>query len=192
MTATKVRKGKCRMLLSFVTKPHKLSVMTLWRKCASFTIAFKKEVIAFMNEGNSPYRAWKYFSNRDNTEHDNSIFHQWKKRREDISITGATKKRSVGRGRKLKLEDTEDILVDEIVNLQLQKLKVTRTFIRERAKQMAEEANIGEEFKASSHWATLYLRRNGFSLRRTTNLTTLTDDQLIQQAVDYVKYLHVS
>jgi hypothetical protein len=115
-----------------------------------------------------------------------------KKRREDISITGATKKRSVGGRRKPKLEDIEDILADEIVNLQLQKLKVIRTFIRERAKQMAEEANIGEEFKASSHWATLYLRRNGFSLRRTTNLTTLTDDQLIQRAVDYMHYLQVS
>ena len=147
MTATKVRKGKCRRLQRFVTKRHKLSVLTSRHKRASFTIAFKKEVIAFMDEGNSPYRAWKYFSNRDNTEYDHSIFYQWKKRREDISITGATKKRSVGRGRKPKLEDIEDILADEIINLWLQKLKVTRTFIRKRAKQMAEEANIGEEFK---------------------------------------------
>ena len=115
-----------------------------------------------------------------------------KERSKDTSNTGATKKRSVGGGRKPKLEDIEDVLADEIVNLRLQKLKVTRTFIRERAKQMAEEANIGEEFKASSHWATLYLRQNGFSLRRTTNLTTLTDDQLIQRAVDYMHYLQVS
>ena len=31
--------------------------------------------------------------------------------------------------------------------------------------------------------------RFGFSLRRTMNLTTLSDDQLIQRRVDYMKYL---
>lgn len=144
-----------------------------------------------MEEGNSPYKAWKHFTNRDNAEYDPSLFYQWRKRKEDIGITLATKKRSTGGGRKPKLEDMEDILADEIVNLRLQKLKVTRTFVRERAKQMAEEAGLDENFKASGNWVSSYLKRNGFSLRRTTNLTTLTDDQLIQRAVDYMKYLQV-
>ena len=52
---------------------------------------------------------------------------------------------------------------------------------------MAEENNIA--LMATGNWVTKFLRRNGFSLRRTTNLTTLTDDQLIQRAVDYMKYL---
>ena len=131
--------------------------MTPHQKRTTYSITFKKEVIAYMDEGHSPYRAWKHFTNRDNIDYDHSLFYQWHKRREDISITMATKKRAAGGGRKLKLEEIEDILADEIVNLRLQKLKVTRTFIREQSKQMAEEANTGEEFKASAHWVTLYL-----------------------------------
>ncbi len=78
------------------------------------------------------------------------------------------KKRVTGAGRKPKLDDLEDILADEIVNLCLQKLKVTRTFIKEHAKHMAEDTNIND-FKGSGHWITLFLGRNGFSLRQTTN-----------------------
>lgn len=46
-----------------------------------------------------------------------------------------------------------------------------------------------DAFKSSSHWVTNFMKRHGFSLRRMTNLTTLTDDQLLQHAVDYMKYL---
>jgi len=160
-------------------------------KRTTYPMTFKKEVVAFMEQGHSPYAAKKHFSERDKKDYDSSIFYQWKKKREDIKITGATKKRVNGAGRKPKLDDMEDILSDEVVNLRLQKFKVTRTFIRERAQQMADEAQI-EGFKGSGNWVTSFLKRNGFSLRRTTNLTTLTDDQLIQRAVDYMKYLQVS
>ncbi len=50
---------------------------------------------------------------------------------------------------------------------------------------MAKEAQI-VEFKDSENWVMLFLKR------RTTNLTTLTDDQLIQHAVDYIKHLQMS
>ena len=54
---------------------------------------------------------------------------------------------------------------------------------------LASDAEIGD-FKASSTWCTLFMSRYKLSLRRTTNLTTLTDNQLIQQAVDHMKFLH--
>jgi hypothetical protein len=155
-----------------------------------FTIAFKKEAIAYMEDGHTPYNAAKHFGERENTVYDASIFYQWRKKKELIKEAGATSKRIRGGGRKPKLDELEDILADEVVNLRVDKIKVTRTFIRGRARQMAEEAGI-ENFKASSHWMTLFLKRNGFSLRRMTNLTTLTDDQLIQRAVDYMKYLEM-
>ena len=52
---------------------------------------------------------------------------------------------------------------------------------------MAAENNI--ELQATGNWVTLFLRRHGFSLQRMTNLTTLTNNQLVQRAVDYMKYL---
>lgn len=76
------------------------------------------------------------------------------------------KKWVTGAGRKPKLDDLEGILA--VVNLYLQKLKVTRTFIKEHAKHMAEDTNIND-FKGSGHWIILFLGRNGFSLRQTTN-----------------------
>ena len=53
---------------------------------------------------------------------------------------------------------------------------------------LASDAEIGD-FKESSTWCTLFMSRYKLSLRRTTNLTTLTDNQLIQRAVDYMKFL---
>lgn len=52
---------------------------------------------------------------------------------------------------------------------------------------MAIENNI--EFKASGHWTTNVLQRYGFTLRRMTNLTTLSDSVLVDRAVSYMKYL---
>jgi hypothetical protein len=96
-------------------------------------MTFKKEVVAFIQQGSSAYAAWKHFCKRDKKDYDSSIFYQWKKKAEDIIITGATKERVNGAGRKPKLDDMEEILVDEIVNLHLQNLKVTRTFIHQRS-----------------------------------------------------------
>ena len=53
---------------------------------------------------------------------------------------------------------------------------------------LARDAGIGD-FKASSTWCTSFMSRFKLSLCQTTNLTTLMDNQLIQRAVDYMKFL---
>jgi hypothetical protein len=159
-------------------------------KKTTFSINFKKQAIAYMESGKTPYAAAKHFSERDGRVYDHSIFYQWRKRKHLIKDAGATAKRVSGAGRKPKLSDIEDILADEVINLRIDKIKVTRSFIRSRARLLAEDAGL-EGFKASSHWTTLFLKRHNFSLRRMTNLTTLTDDQLIQRAVDYMRYLRM-
>ncbi|POM72901.1 Hypothetical protein PHPALM_10316 [Phytophthora palmivora] len=47
-------------------------------------------------------------------------------------------------------------------------------------------------FIASPHWTTSFMRRYGLSLRRRTNLTTLSDDKLINRAVSYMKFLQTA
>ncbi len=95
-----------------------LSLKTKMAK-RSYTIAFKWEVIAFMDRtGETAYSACKYFSDRDGFEYDISIFYQWYKKRDDLMSLGATNKRALGAGRK---PNMEDLLADEIINLRLQK-----------------------------------------------------------------------
>lgn len=87
-------------------------------------------------------------------------------------------KRVSGAGQKPVLENLEEVLADKVFNLCLQKVKVTRTFIVNRARQMAINNNL--ELKATGHWVSSFLKRYGFSLRRTMNLTTLPDAQVLQ------------
>jgi hypothetical protein len=95
-------------------------------------------------------------------------------------------KRLRGGGRKSLLGDVEDILADEIIERRIKKDKVTRKWIKNRAMELFEE---DVQFKASEGWLDSFLERHEFSLRRRTNLTTLTDEQLLVRAVEYFKFL---
>ena len=65
-------------------------------------------------------------------------------------------------------------------------MKVISIFICVRAKLMAVEHNM-QDFVASSTWCSNFLQRNDLALRRMTNLTTLTDDQLVQQDMSFIE-----
>ncbi|KAG6590954.1 DDE superfamily endonuclease, CENP-B-like [Phytophthora cinnamomi] len=87
----------------------------------------------------------------------------------------------------------EDALYDEIVAKRLRKEKVTRAWIGHMARVIYashhdDDAVFGG-FAASPHWITGFMRRYGLSLRRRTNLTTLTDETLVERAVSYMKFL---
>jgi len=153
----------------------------------SYSIAFKKEVLGYISHGNSPYNAAQHFSARDNFKYDSSMFYQWVKKKDQIHLGKAAQNRCDGGGRKPKLDSLEQIIADEIIDLRIQNIKVTRYFISDRAIQLASENNI--ELLATGRWIDGFMSRNNFSLRRMTNMTTLTESQLLQRAVDYLKYL---
>jgi hypothetical protein len=75
---------------------------------------------------------------------------QWYKSKNKLIVAHPQKKRSQGGGRKLKLGELEELITTEVVDLRLQKCKVSRQFIADRAKSLAESNGI-EDFKASSH-----------------------------------------
>ena len=99
-----------------------------------------------------------------------------------------TKKRCTGAGRPPVLEGLENVLFDKIVEMRTRKMKVSRSLLRGFAQTLAQEAGLSN-FKASSTWCTLFMGRFKLSLRRVTNLTTLTDSQLVQRSVDYMIFL---
>jgi hypothetical protein len=81
----------------------------------TYSIAPKKEVAEFMKDGNSAWTAAEHFG------------YKWSKK--PILSTSAAKKRISGAGLKSPLEEFEEALADEIIELQLMKLNVTRSFI---------------------------------------------------------------
>lgn len=152
----------------------------------SFTIAFKREVIAFMDRtGETAYSTRKYFSNRDGFEYDVSLFYQWYKKKDALMSGCATKKRASGGGRKPLLANMEDLLADEIIKLRLQNVKVSRTFIADRARQMAADVDI--DLKATGNWVTLFLKRHGFNLRSCDTEVNVKDLEGIKQDDDVTR-----
>ena len=98
----------------------------------SFTIAFKKEVIDFVDQaGGSVYKATKQFEGLSF-----STIHGWYKNKDNILATshGVTKRRVEGGGRKPILMDVEPLIYDEILELRLREL---RAYIADRARILA-------------------------------------------------------
>ena len=137
--------------------------------------------------GSTPYKAAKHFSEREGEHFSESMFRQWKQNGESIICQKKSRKRTMVGGRKPKLGDMEDLIRDEVVELRISKQKVTRAFIADRARMLA--AEIGVNLKATDRWLRGFMSRYKLIMRRTTNLTTLSDETLIQRAVDYMTYL---
>lgn len=154
-----------------------------------YSIAFKKEVITFIEEENaSIYRAVKHFNERyPGANFDCNIFSKWYKKKDEIMKSRNTRARITGGGRRPFLGLLEDMIYDEIIELRIMGMKVTRTFIADRARMIAEDQNIF--LKATGNWISGFMSRHNLSLRRTTNLTILTNEQLVQRAVEYTSYL---
>ncbi|GMF42610.1 unnamed protein product [Phytophthora lilii] len=86
----------------------------------------------------------------------------------------------------------EEALYDEVVAKRLKKQKVTREWIGHMARVIfacQQSDTMGPSgFVASPHWVTGFMRRYGLSLRRRTNLTSLTDEVLVTRAISYMNY----
>lgn len=153
----------------------------------SYQLKFKREVIDYMESGKSSREAVTYFGGRDNCSYDSGVFRQWFRNKDEIRSGNQDQRRVGGGGTKPVLGSLEELLYDEIIELRISKLKVTRKFIANRALELAREAGI--DLKASNHWIDGFMSRHHLSLRRMTNLQSLSNEELIKRAVSYLKYL---
>jgi hypothetical protein len=138
-------------------------------------------------ENCSAYKAAKHFSALHRCVFSEQMFGNWKRRAESIKATHSSKKRASGGGRRPTLDGVEDILADEVVDLLINKCKVTRAYIADRARMLAADDAI-DDFKVSNRRLIGFMNRFEFSLRSCTNLTTLTDVQVVGRAVNYMTY----
>ena len=112
----------------------------------------------------------------------------WWKSRKAITNSPALQLRVTGDGRHPRLGEVDDVLFDQIVYLRSKKENVSRQWIQESARELAKYELDYDDFCASDKWLARVMTRYGLSLRRTTNLTVLSDDELTTRAVRFLKY----
>ncbi|KAE8885310.1 hypothetical protein PF005_g26093 [Phytophthora fragariae] len=90
----------------------------------------------------------------------------------------------------------EDALIDLIYEKRIRKEKVSRSWIALTAIQLFQASRMEEEqeedpirFVVSDSWVHNFMARNNLTLRKRTNLTTLTDDVLVDHVVAFMKFL---
>ncbi|KAG3112930.1 hypothetical protein PI125_g7806 [Phytophthora idaei] len=157
----------------------------------SKTVAEKLEVIAWIETHGDviPTRALKHFRDERGWIVSGSQIRQWWKKREQLRQTGTTMRRVAGGGAKPRLRGLEEDLFDQVLYLRSNKEKVTRPWIQFTARALASSQLGDHEFIASDRWTDGFMARYGLSLRRTTILTVLDDEELTDQAVNYLIFL---
>lgn len=99
---------------------------------------------------------------------------------------GNEKKRRVGSGRQSLFSELEDCIWEWIAGRRAMALVVRRADIQKFALETAIEFDIStEEFKASSHWLDNFLKRYELSLRRSTTLFKLEDNEVVKRALAF-------
>ncbi|KFM75291.1 Pogo transposable element with KRAB, partial [Stegodyphus mimosarum] len=111
---------------------------------------------------------------------------------------GNEKKRRVGSGRQPLFSELEDCIWEWIAGRRAMALVVRRADIQKFALETAIEFDIStKEFKASSHWLDNFLKRYELSLRRSTTLFKLENNEVVKRAlalklfvdgIDFSKY----
>ncbi|KAG6958569.1 hypothetical protein JG688_00010453 [Phytophthora aleatoria] len=97
-------------------------------------------------------------------------------------------RRVAGGGAKPRLRGLEEDLFDQVLYLRSNKEKVARPWIQFTARALASSQLGDHEFIASDRWTGGFMARYG-SLRCTTNLTVLDDEELTDRAVNYLSFL---
>ena len=141
--------------------------------------AIKLEYINLMESENiTAYRAVRLLLHKYPNIADASQVRKWYKKKDKIKISKKSGARIDGGGRKPRLGLLEDIIFDEILNLRLNNAQVKRSWIRARGEALARENRL-MNFKASCCWVDKFMQRNNLSLRRTTNLTKLSESDIL-------------
>ncbi|GMF47998.1 unnamed protein product [Phytophthora fragariaefolia] len=101
-------------------------------------------------------------------------------------------RRLLGGGRNPLSMNQEDMLYDLVIDKRLRKEKVTREWIADQALVYHASLHADDDapppFAASQHWVSNFMARYSLSLRRRTNLTTLSDEALVGRAVSYMRH----
>lgn len=118
---------------------------------------------------------------------DRKTLREWIAAEENIREAPKTRCRGDGGGRKLTSESFEDTLVNQIEDFRLRRMNVSRSLIMKWAHELKE--NAVENLSLSVGWLTGFLRRNKFSLRKVSNASTLSDEEIVRRASSFISHV---
>ena len=103
-------------------------------------------------------------------------------------IANVNKNRKIifGAGRKADNIEMEIKVMEWFQARQEKNLRVTRKRISEEAKKIALELNPSSTFTASDGWCTRFLARNNWSVRRRTNTSQRTPQDVIDRVTRFI------
>nr|CCA19011.1 conserved hypothetical protein [Albugo laibachii Nc14] len=151
----------------------------------------KREVVEWIEGtgGGVPTRALKNFQWEREWKVLGAQIRYWWRNRVAITKSPALQLRVTGEGGHPRFGEVEDVLFDQILFLRAKKKKISRQWIQASAHELAHAELDEDDFSASDMWLAHFMDRYGLSLRRTTNLTKLSDDELTARAVHFLAYL---
>ena len=103
---------------------------------------------------------------------------------------GNAKKRKCGLGRQPLYSELEDAVFEWVAERRSKALVVRRTDIRKFALTNALQCGIfPEDFKASKNWLDGFLLRHELSLRKSTTLYKLENDEIVKRALSFKSFI---
>lgn len=103
---------------------------------------------------------------------------------------GNSKKHKIGTGRQPTSSELEDEVFEWICERRAKSLIVSRTEIQKYALNIAVQFEISlDKFKASSRWLDGFIKRYDLSLRKSTSLFKLPDDEIANRALSYKTFV---
>lgn len=150
----------------------------------SYSIEFKKKIV-LESQGKNLVSFCK------DKQLDLRMVRKWRSKFEQISFleeNGHAKKRSVGSGRTPDNPELESLLFDWIVDRRLMSYAVKRGDVQKMALAIAAELEI-DKFKASNHWLSNFFNRHHLSLRKSTTLFKLEDEEIVRHALSYKSFI---
>lgn len=184
--------------MTFDTKPCVASVCEMadlnhaamshkGEKKRSYSMSFKSEAIEYAERVSNRAAAAKY-------KVDIKRVREWRQNKESIEglkakPKGQTRERLDGGGRKVLMEELDELLLEWIYGRRENGLRVSRKLIMVKAKHMYDERCLeGDKdlFKATTGWLHKFMKRNGLSLRRKTTTAQQEPSRLIDKLISYI------
>lgn len=150
----------------------------------SYSIEFKKKIV-LESQGKNLVSFCK------DKQLDLRMVRKWRSKFDQISFleeNGNIKKRSVGSGRTPDNPELESLLFDWIVDRRLMSYAVKIGDVQKMALPIAAELEI-DKFKASNHWLSNFFNRHHLSLRKSTTLFKLEDEEIVRRALFYKSFI---
>lgn len=145
----------------------------------SYTAAFKLDAVNYRDLHGTLAAA----SHFEVTE---AMIRKWVVDRQNIQEMPATKR--ARRYKKPSVEEVEDFIYIWVVKKREENRAVTVKEIRTKAKELAEEHGH-QNFKASSHWCSLFMARKKLSVRRRTSVGQPLPSDHLQKCSDFRKFV---